>query len=66
MAVWRAGVTGAVGEDAVDGTLLASEELAQRCALSTSPSHNRLLEEERQQLDLRNRTSGPQRRVHVT
>lgn len=40
MAVWRAGVTGAVGEDAVDGTLLASEELAQRCALSTSPSHN--------------------------
>ena len=37
MAVWRAGVTGAFGEEAVDMTLLASEKLGQRCALPTSP-----------------------------
>jgi len=37
MAVWRAGVTGAFGEQAVDMTLLASEKLGQRCALPTSP-----------------------------
>jgi putative transposase len=37
MAVWRAGVTGALGEEAVDMTLLASEKLGQRCALPTSP-----------------------------
>jgi putative transposase len=37
MAVWRAGVTGAFGEEAVDMTLLANEKLGQRCALPTSP-----------------------------
>jgi putative transposase len=37
MAVWRAGVTGAFGEEAVDMTLLASEKLGQRCALPTFP-----------------------------
>ena len=37
MAVWRAGVIGAFGEEAVDMTLLASEKLGQRCALPTSP-----------------------------
>src|SRR6201982_2304220 len=37
MAVWRAGVTGAFGEEAVDMALLASEKLGQRCALPTSP-----------------------------
>jgi len=37
MAVWRAGVTGAFGEEAVDRALLASEKLGQRCALPTSP-----------------------------
>jgi hypothetical protein len=37
MAVWRAGVTGAFGEEAVDMTFLASEKLGQRCALPTSP-----------------------------
>jgi hypothetical protein len=36
MAVWRAGVTGAFGEEAVDLTLLASEQLGQRCALPTT------------------------------
>ena len=40
MAVWRAGVTGAFGEEAVDMTLLASEKLGQRCALPTYPRHN--------------------------
>src|SRR6202007_288372 len=37
MTVWRAGVTGAFGEEAVDMTLLASEKLGQRWALPTSP-----------------------------
>ncbi|RXG91880.1 DDE-type integrase/transposase/recombinase [Bradyrhizobium vignae] len=37
MAVWRADVTGAFGEEAVDMMLLASEKLGQRCALPTSP-----------------------------
>jgi putative transposase len=37
MAVWRTGVTGAFGEEAVDMTLLACEKLGQRCALPTSP-----------------------------
>ena len=41
MAVWRAGVTGAFGEEAVDMTLLASEKLGQRCALPTSPQLQR-------------------------
>ncbi|SPP98239.1 Putative transposase [Bradyrhizobium vignae] len=36
MAVWRASVNGAFGEEAVDMTLLASEKLGQRCALPTS------------------------------
>jgi len=37
MAVWRAGVIGAFGEEAVDMTLLVSEKLGQRRALPTSP-----------------------------
>jgi hypothetical protein len=38
MAVWRAGVTGAFGEKAVDMMLLASEKLGQRCALPGTES----------------------------
>ena len=34
MAAWRAGVTGAFGEETVDMALLASEKLGQRCTLS--------------------------------
>jgi putative transposase len=37
MAVWRAGISGAFGEKAVDMKLLASEKLGQRYALPTSP-----------------------------